>query len=220
MLANYTSRERCRNMRPCERFLQERGGCLSEIGFIPDPGRPEQTCETIVFYHYTRHDRIDTILAPSSGLHARRPVDCPNLPVEFHNMYMVEGFLEPLPRWLKSSPYFGDIGMKETRKHVGDMLLRIELSKKDFANVYVVDYAHPLDCQFGTRECAGLALGYQNPAESYQGYVNSYISAQEYRGGHVAPVVHVLRKGQGIAVSEQHICVSSVQPLQGNQEIG
>ena len=49
-------------MRPCEVFLRERGVLLGNHGFTPDPGRLETTDSTIVFYHYTRPEKVETVV--------------------------------------------------------------------------------------------------------------------------------------------------------------
>ena len=59
--------------------------------------------------------------------------------------------------------------------------------------------------------------------ETTQAYVHSYVPAADYVGGHVAPVVHAIRKGEGIAVPRGYIRVAAIQPLaegDGPQERG
>lgn len=60
-----------------------------------------------------------------------------------------------------------------------------------------------------------LALGYdcQTGHETTQAYVHSYVPSSQYVGGHIAPLVQVLRKGQGVAIPIANISISHHQPL-------
>ena len=49
--------------------------------------------------------------------------------------------------------------------------------------------------------------------EAMLAYLHSYVPANEYRGGHVAPVFNVVRRGSGIAVPSRYIEVAQTQPL-------
>ena len=55
--------------------------------------------------------------------------------------------------------------------------------------------------------------GYRTGHETGQAYVHSFISATEYKGGHVAPVMQVVREEEGIAIPRAYISISEVQPL-------
>ncbi|MFE4201679.1 hypothetical protein [Aneurinibacillus aneurinilyticus] len=169
----------------------------------------------IVFYHFTRADRLEKILSNKNGLCSYRPVACPNPPEEFKGCYLVEGFLEPLPKWLTENFYFGNLGIELVQEYIGNMLLRIEIPL-DFPKVYIADYAHILECRcFDEKGNSPLGLGYQCQTgnEVTQAYVNSYIPIKDYRGGHIAPVVQVLGKDNRIIIPNKYISISNVQPL-------
>jgi hypothetical protein len=125
-------------MRPCEVFIQKRGAFLGDFGYEVDPGRVERRGGHIVFYHYTRSERLDQIFAPGSGLRARLRVLATELTPDFVGFFHIEGLLEPYPRWFKDGPYFGDLPLEMVKKVVGNKLLRIEVPH-DFPNMYVVD---------------------------------------------------------------------------------
>lgn len=127
----------------------------------------------------------------------------------------MEGFLEPLPRWLYEDYYFNNLGIELVKSNIGDVLLKVELPK-DYANLYVADYAYVLE----ERHIAlvggsplGLEFNCSNVNEITQAYVNSYIPANNYSGKHMAPLMQVLRSGEGIAIPNKYISVSEVQPL-------
>ena len=202
-------------MRPCEIFLKNRGVLLGEHGYEADPGQVEYASSGFVFYHYSRRERLDQIFAEDSGLWARLPVACPAPPPEFVGCHLVEGFLEPLPKWVVHSPYFGDLGIEMTKKYIGDVLLRIEVPR-DFPGLYVADYAHVLECKHVSRRGRpALDLGYDcgTGHETTQAYVHSFIPAADYKEGHVAPVMQVVREGEGIAIPGEYVSISDVQPL-------
>lgn len=191
------------------------GPLLDSRGYEPDPGRVEQTRDALVFYHYTRREAVEGIIAGGEGLLARRPVAGPSPPPQFIGTFLTEGFLDPLPRWLRHSPHFGDLGFALLRAYIGDVLLRIEISR-DFPGLYVADYAHILECKHVEhRGRTALGLGYDCSTGhmSNQAYVESYVPAAEYRGGHLAPVVQVVRWGPGRAVPAPFIRVAADQPL-------
>ena len=129
-------------MRPCELFLRERGVLLGDHGFTTDPGRLKTTDSTIVFYHYTRPEKVDRVLEEGSGLWARLPVISEHQ--DLAGLHLAEGLLEPLPKWLTDSPYFGDLGYEMLKKYVGDLLLRVEVPR-DFPGLYVADFGHMLE---------------------------------------------------------------------------
>ena len=200
-------------MRPCEVFLRERGVCLGDHGFTPDPGRLETTDSSIVFYHYTRSEKVEKILEASGGLWARLRVVSPPLELEGH--HLAEGLLEPLLLWLTDSPYFGGLGLEMLKKYVGDLLLRVEVPR-DFPGLYVADYGHILELKhLSRRGRLALHLGYDTATghEVVRSGTNSYVPVAEYRGGHLAPEVKATRRGQGIVVPAKYIEVCDVQPL-------
>ena len=195
-----------------EHFLKDRGRCLRDFDFMPDSGQVELGDDTIVFYHYSQLKKKHDIFSPSSGLYAGRSVECPNDFHEYDDTYIVEGFLEPIPKWLTDSPYLGDIGINIVKRHLGHLLLKVEVPR-DFPGVYVVDYAHMLDWQIGRRRPEPLGLGYAEEEECKKAYVHSYIPMLEYQKGHVAPIVHVLRKGKGIVIPNKYLEIANEQPL-------
>lgn len=130
---------------------------LGDHGFSPDPGRVERARGGLVLYHYTRPEHLNAIMV--SGLIARRPVvGAEELP-ELRGSYQADGLLEPLPRGLGESPYFGDLDLEMLRM-VSDLLLRLELPVH-FPGRYLADFAHPLECVHHERHGrAPLGLGY------------------------------------------------------------
>jgi hypothetical protein len=103
------------------------------------------------------------------------------------------------------------------RAYVGNLLLRIEVPI-DFPGLYVADYAHSLECKHMERSGhAVLGLGYDctTGQECSKAYLHSYVPLAEYRGGHVAPVVQMIRRGAGIVVPSRLITVADQQPLLG-----
>jgi len=201
-------------MRACEMFINNRGLLLGEFGYEPDPGQVEYTSEGIVFYHYTWPENLDKIFAAGSGLEARLSVPTLDLIPQFAGCYLVEGFLEPLPKWLANSPYFGDLGMQMMREYVGGVLLRIEVPV-GFPQLYVSDYAHVLECKhLSRRGRPALGLGYDCSTghESVLAEVNSYIPITDYHGGHVAPNVKAVREGEGVVIPREYISIGK-KPL-------
>ncbi|MEK3731740.1 hypothetical protein MKX64_04730 [Paenibacillus sp. FSL M8-0334] len=198
------------------RLLAERGLLLHDFGFraAADVLQSDENGH-FVFYHYTHEERLEAIFAPNSGLYAWRAVACPSLPAEFANAFLTEGFLSPLPEWLSNHPYFQDLGMQMVRRNVGSVLLQVALPK-DFPGLYVADFAHVLECKYAEQYGSGpLGLGYDcsNGQHPTQGYVNSYVPLASYKGGHVAPVVQVVRRESGIAIPNQNLSICSMQPL-------
>lgn len=203
-------------MRLCEAFLNEPGNLLGDHGFTPDPGRVERTASgSIILYHYSRQEHLKKILAPGGGLRALLPVvDSAERP-RFKGLHLVEAFLEPLPNWVSACPYYGDLTQEMMRAYVGNVLLRIELPS-DFPRLYVADYAHTLECKFlDKRGGRPLNLDYdcRTGREACTADANSYVPLLEYKGGHVAPNVKIVRSGEGIAVPSQFICICEEQPL-------
>ncbi len=202
-------------MRQCDVFLQKRGCLLRDLGYESDQGQLEQTASSIIFYHYTNQERLDEIWS-SGGLWARLRVLPSELTPEFVNYYLIEGILEPLPKWFCDGPYFGDLPLEMMREYVGDYLLRIEVPL-DFPGLYVVDHAHPFECKhFNRRGSYALHLGYdcRTGHEVVRAFTHSYIPVSEYNGGHIAPGVQTIRKGEGIAIPKKFISESEYQPLQ------
>ena len=203
-------------MRTCEILMSQRGELLGEHGYTPDPGRVRAPDLGITFYHYTWHDRVEKVLAADGGLWARLPVVLP--PADLEGLHLVEGLLDPLPRWMTDSPYFGNLGLDMLKEFVGDLLLEVTVPR-DFPGLYVADYAHMLESKHVLRrERPALNLGYncETGKEVCRADANSYIPALEYKGGHVAPEMKVTRLGQGIAVPSQFIKVCSAQPLRSD----
>lgn len=202
-------------MRPCEPFLQQRGLLLGEHGYTADPGQVERGPDgSFIFYHYTRPERLDAIFAEDSGLWARLPVVEADQEPDYLD-YLVEGFLEPLPRWLTHCPYFGDLGAEMMRQYIGTLLLRIQVPA-DFPGLYVADYAHILECkQSERRGQTALDLGYdcRTGHEVCRAEVNSYVVLSRYRGGHIAPNVKAVRRGEGLAIPNQYLSIHAYQPL-------
>ncbi|WP_237728657.1 hypothetical protein [Paenibacillus sp. OSY-SE] len=95
-------------------FLEKEGLSLSQYGFTPDEGTVELAAGMVTYYHYTHADKLEEIFSPDSGLLASRPVACPNIPEQFKDRYVTEGFLEPFPNWLKKCTYFDDLGYELT----------------------------------------------------------------------------------------------------------
>ena len=203
-------------IRKCEVFLRQAGEYLGQHGFTSDPGQVERTDDGgFVFYHYTRQKHLEQIIAPGSGLRARLSVVYGEYFPHLKGHHLAEGFLEPLPQWITSSPYFGDLGLKMMRAYVGDILLRIEVPA-DFPGVYVADAAHNFEgMHFHFRGKTALNLGYdcQTGHEVMRSEVNSYVPMRDYEGGHVAPNVKATRFGPGIVVPCQYISVCELQPL-------
>jgi hypothetical protein len=193
-----------------ERLLAERGILLGALGWTPDPGRVQRAGQHIRLYHYTRPDAVQSVLRPDGGLIARRPVVW-DLPPSLVGGFVVEGFLEPLPAWLQSSPYFGALGWGLFRQHVGDVLLRIEVPA-DFPGMYVADYAHMLECKHASqRGRPALGLGYDcsDGRDCTRAYVNSFVPIGAYTGGHLAPVVQIVRQGPGLALPAQYLSLDA-----------
>ena len=184
--------------RLADEFLTDRGITLGDKGFQSDKRLIETLPNgNIVFYHFTHEDRLEHILSNENGLCSYRGVACPKPPVEFKGCHLIEGFLQPLPQWLTENFYFGDLGIKLVQNYIGNVLLRVEIPL-DFPGIYIADYAHILECKyFNENGNSSLGLGYQCQTgyEVTQAYVNSYIPIKDYKGGHIAPVVQVLRKG-------------------------
>ncbi|MGG4398110.1 hypothetical protein ABEX25_27850 [Paenibacillus thiaminolyticus] len=95
-------------------FLDQEGLRLGDY-VEAEEGAPKLAGGMLTFYHYTHADRLDSIFSPGGGLHAQRPVACPQVPEPFQDSYLVEGFLQPLPKWLTNCPYFGNLGYKLMR---------------------------------------------------------------------------------------------------------
>lgn len=101
------------------------------------------------------------------------------------------------------------------RQYIGDRLLRIEVPDA-FPGLYVADDAHILECKHVDRRGRpALRLGYdcRTGHESIQAYVDSYVPAADYAGGHVAPVMQVVRHGSGCAVPVRYVALAVDRPL-------
>ena len=202
-------------MRLGQIFLEQRKKTLKDMNYITDSGTVSVNHQgELTFYHYTHEDRVPMITAEGSGLRARRKVVCSAPPEELEDSYLVEGFLSPLPKWLTTSSYYGDLGMKLTEKYIGNVLLQITMPAAEFS-IYIADYAHILECKMpGEYGHLGMGFGYDcsNGGECTQAYVNSYIPIEEYVDQHHAPIVQVVRKGEGIVVPSHYIKISEHQP--------
>ena len=169
----------------------------------------------LTFWHYTRRNRLSLILGTAGGLRARkRAFFSTELTPDFEGLYTVEGFLDPKPQWLDDSPYFGGEGGRGWRGWIGDVLLRVDLPP-GFRGVWVADYGHPLEAKAVQQEDrAPLGLGYdcRTGHEANRAYAHSLTPIEAYAGGHLAPVVTVMRPGPGIAVPRPCLSVAEIQP--------
>ncbi|MDE2868642.1 MAG: hypothetical protein OXR64_03100 [Chloroflexota bacterium] len=127
---------------------------------------------------------------------------------------MVEGFLDPQPNWLDDSPYFGGDGGRRWRGYIGDVLLRVDLPRA-FRGVWVADYGHPLEAkavQQGNPSPLNLGYDCRTGHEANRAYANSLVPIETYTGGHLAPIVTVMRPGPGIAIPRSCVSVAQIQP--------
>lgn len=209
-------------MRLCDLFLRQQGIRLEDYGYISDPGQVERTSANgYVVYHYTRVEHLASIFAPDGGLRARLSVESPEFRPEFEGYYVVEAFLEPLPRWIIASPYFGDLGLELMRGYVGDILLRIEVPF-NFPDLYVMENAHRFECkhiQHRGRPVLNLGYDCRTGEEVCHAEINSYIPLDQYRGGYVAPNVRVLRFGKGLTIPKQYLSICQIQPLKAKTDM-
>ena len=54
----------------------------------------------------------------------------------------------------------------------------------------------------------GLCLNREYKSkEIVRAYINSFVPAEKYSGGHVAPVLNILRKDEGIAIPSRFLSV-------------
>ena len=168
-----------------------------------------------MFYHYTRPEHLEQIFAPDSGLRARLPIVDGEIFPDLTGRYLIEGFLDPLPRWIVDSPYFGDLGLTMMRQAVGDLLLRIEVPA-DFPGLYMADLAHAFEVRyFQLHGSAPLDLGYNTETghEAMLAVVHSYIPLADYRGGYVAPNVKATRIDPGIVIPNEFVSICQQQPF-------
>jgi hypothetical protein len=194
-----------RSTRLGDLFLAERGHLLGDHGFEPDPGWVERTADGYAIYHYSRAERLPFIFGTGGGLRARKKVLTTDLTPEFHGCFEVHGFLEPDPQWLSAGPYFGDLGREMRDGYMGEVLLRASLPNS-FGDVYVCDFAHNLECKHAQRRGRPvLELGYdcRTGHECVRACTHSYVPIAEYAGGHVAPLVAVVRRSRGIVIPRQ-----------------
>ena len=202
-------------MRPCDIFLQQRCVLLGEYGYDADWSSIETTPDSwFVFYHYTREQNLSKVF-DAGGLYARLPVVSAEHIPQLKGHYLVEGLLQPLPGWMESSKYFGDLCLSMMRQYVGDLLLRITVPP-DFPNIYVADMAHNFESKYWERHGeTPLNLGYdcQTGHEVTLAEANSYIPLHEYKGGHILPNVKITRCGEGLVIPNRYINVCEEQPL-------
>lgn len=199
-----------------DRFLNRRGELLGSYGFEDDPGRPEWRSDGgLTFWHYSRREHLDLIRGTAGGLRASRPAFfSTDLTPDFEGLFLVEGFLDPKPHWLDHSPYFGDDGGRRWRGYIGDLLLRVDLPP-GFQGVWVADYGHPLEAkavQQGSSSPLNLGYDCRTGHEANRAYAHSLVPIETYTGGHLAPIVTVMRPGPGIAIPRSCISVAEVQP--------
>lgn len=199
-----------------DRFLNERGRLLGGCGFRDDPGRPAWRSDGgLTIWHYAREERLEFILGTAGGLMASRPAFfSTELTPDFDDLFMVEGFLDPKPAWLDDSPYFGGDGGRRWRGYIGDLLLRVDLPP-GFAGVWVADYGHPLEAkavQQGNPSPLGLGYDCRTGHEANRAYAHSLVPIETYSGGHLSPIVTVMRPGPGIAVPRSCVSVAEIQP--------
>ena len=193
-----------------DRFLSQRGQLLADVGFAPDPGRVEIDERGVTVYHWTAFDRLPRIFGVAGGLWARRRADVSDLTPEFAGAYAVEGLLEPMPSWISESGLFTDVHGELFQDHVMQEVVLRAVLPNEYGHVYVADFAHALECKSLTRRgFAPLGLGYNCSTghEARRAFANSCISIHEYVGGHVAPVVAIMRSGSGMAVPPQLLAI-------------
>lgn len=96
--------------------------------------------------------------------------------------------------------YFGDLGIEMVKKYMGNALLRIEVPY-NCKGLFIADYALVLEEKhLNERGATPLNLGYDcsTGREITQAYVNSYVSANQYRNTHIAPEMEEI---YGFAIS-------------------
>lgn len=155
------------------------------------------------------------IFGTAGGLKSARPAFfATELTPEFEGLYIVEGFLDPKPHWLDDSPYFGGDAGRRWRGYIGEVLLRVDLPR-GFGGVWVADYGHPLEVkavQQGNPSPLNLGYDCRTGHEANRAYANSLVPIETYTGGHLAPIVTVMRPGPGIAVPRACVSVAETQP--------
>jgi hypothetical protein len=202
-------------MRRCDLFLKQRGVLLGECGYEPDKTKVEYTSDDrIVFYHYTREHHLKKIYE-AGGLYARLSVIGAEHIPELDGRYLIEGLLQPLPKWMTNSQYFGDFCISMMRQYVGDFLLQITIPS-NYPGLYISEMAHNFDCKYQDkygRSALNLDYDCRTGQEVVIAEANSYISLQKYNGGHILPNVKATRDGEGIVIPNQYIQVCNLQPL-------
>lgn len=199
-------------MRKCEPFIHQKGLYLGDLGYKTDKTEIEYGGEgKLVFYHYTYKEHLNKIFAKKSGLYAYRPVACPKVPTYLQNHFLTEGFLSPTPNWFTNNDYFRNLGKGLVKKFVGNIILRVEVPK-EFLSIFIADYAHILECKSldkDKKEGSSLNLGYDcsSGTEVTQAYVNSYIPVDNYKGGHIAPIVQLTRENSGVIIPNEYITI-------------
>jgi len=192
------------------RFSLSSEKLLGEMGFQADPGQVIHEDGHLVFFHFTHRRHVDVILAPGSGLFARLQGPWVGLNAQESDPYICNGLLGLSPHWLDRSPYFGTLGQEMFRAYVGDVPMRIRVPV-DFPNVWVSDWAHVLECKHFTRRgTAPLGLGYdcRTGRDSIAAMFRSRIPLSDYRGGHLAPVIEVVREGPGLVVPSKYLSLA------------
>jgi hypothetical protein len=195
-------------MRKCEPFIQQKGLYLGELSYKTDKTEVQYTDEgNLVFYHYTYKEHLNKIFKEDGGLYTYRSVACPKVPTYLQNHFLTEGFLSPIPNWFTNNEYYKNLGKELVQQFIGNIVLKIEVPK-GFSSIYIADYAHVLECKSLNRnQCSSLKLGYDcsSGREVTQAYVNSYIPADVYKGGHIAPIVQITRENPGIVIPSKYI---------------
>ena len=190
-----------------DNFLVNTELTLAQFGFQPDPGVLEVTPSTKVFYHYTHQDRLNSIFQENSGILARKKI---HVRPEFEGYCVVESFLQPTPLWLTQSPHFGSLGLELKKQAIGDIMLRAEVPH-DYPDIrfYMSDFGFLMEWHHFNRKGSfplGLCLNHEYlKKEMVRAYINSFIPLESYNGGHVAPVLNILRKGEGIAIPNRFL---------------
>ena len=193
--------------------MRNRGISLNALFDSTDQAKLNMSADGFfTFYHYTHASHLCNILA--EGLWARREVACPQPPTHLSGTFLIEGFIDPFPDWLTQSKYYDDLGALLTIQYIGEVLLEISVPVHAF-QIYIADYAHILECKrLQENKGTGVGFGYdcRDGKECTQAYVDSYVELNDYRNQHHAPIVQVVRRGEGIVIPHHYIKVSASQP--------
>lgn len=133
---------------------------------------------------------------------------------------MLEGFLEPAPRWWTESTYFDDLGSILVKKYLGGVCLKVQIPLS-LAEVFIADFAHILEVKHANlRRITPLNLDYDltTGRDATQGLVRSFVPVKKYSPLHLCPIVQVCRKGTGKVIPPRYIQLSDVQPFSTSRE--